>query len=188
MLKLLNFIIFILIITVGVIWLDLSFVPEPPKFIDNYIPEREKPAPDFNFSTLSGKDSSLYELKEDIIIINFWASWCTPCIKEMPDLISLTKKYEGKVALVAISIDMSKNKAQSLLTTLQKKMSINTNHPNIYWIWDKNQKISFDKFSTTKVPETIIIDKNRMMVKKIVGEYAWDSEKAHNIIKETLER
>ncbi len=58
-----------------------------------------KPAPDFNLRTLSGEDVSLSDYQGKIVLLNFWATWCGFCVKEMPDLDKFDKEHEDVVVL-----------------------------------------------------------------------------------------
>lgn len=62
-------------------------------------------APDFETRLIDGTPFKLSELKGQYIVIDFWASWCGPCIHEMPQLIALHNKYGDKVAFVTIALE-----------------------------------------------------------------------------------
>ena len=62
-------------------------------------------APDFARPDLAGKPVSLKAWRGKIVLVDFWASWCPPCIIEIPHLIALQKKHAGKLAIVGVSMD-----------------------------------------------------------------------------------
>ena len=63
-------------------------------------------APDFTLERLGGEPVTLSQLKGNVVLVDFWATWCPPCREEMPYLVALTKKYEAKgVKLIAVSND-----------------------------------------------------------------------------------
>jgi thiol-disulfide isomerase/thioredoxin len=63
-------------------------------------------APDFTLERLEGEPVSLSALKGQVVLVDFWATWCPPCREEMPYLVKLAKQYEAKgVRLVAVSND-----------------------------------------------------------------------------------
>jgi len=63
------------------------------------------PAPDFQLKDLDGKDLSLAAHKGQVILLNFWASWCGPCRAEIPGLIELQKRYKDQLQIVGIVVD-----------------------------------------------------------------------------------
>ena len=111
------------------------------------------------------------DIKEDIILLNFWASWCLPCRVELPSMLKLVENSAGKIALFTISIDKNSQDSVDFLKKIGIKNLANIKHS--YWGWDPQQVISLKKFNSKKIPETIIINKERLMVKKIVGVIDW---------------
>ncbi|HTY39194.1 MAG TPA: TlpA disulfide reductase family protein [Bacteroidota bacterium] len=66
----------------------------------------QKKAPNFTLKTGDGKSYELYQHKGKVIIVNFWATWCGPCRKEIPDFIELYKQYKDQgVEIVGVSLD-----------------------------------------------------------------------------------
>ena len=127
-------------------------------------------APKVSLQTLNGqKFDSFHDVPAEKILVNFWATWCAPCLKELPDLIDIASNSKGKVALVAVSIDDKPEKIEKFLG----KIDVNLNEKNVYWVWDEGRQISLEAFHVVRVPETIILDKNRNMVDKVVGVVDW---------------
>jgi len=82
-------------------------------------------APDFSLPTLSGPKLSLSSLRGSVIIIDFWAQWCEPCKKELPQLEKLAKEFAGKdVVVLAVNLDKSKENAQRLAAQLGLTMPV----------------------------------------------------------------
>lgn len=82
-----------------------------------------KAAPDFKLKTLDGKEISLSQLKGKPVVVNFFASWCPPCIKEMPDLNAFANEYKDKVTVLGLNVttndrveDVKKMVAEQKLT------------------------------------------------------------------------
>lgn len=120
------------------------------------------------FSLLSdlGKGSAS-DLSNLPIILNFWASWCPPCVKEFPLLISKVIDNPGKVALVAISIDQSRGDMERFLEQFPQTQE----YPDlIKVVWDPKSRIAQDKFNVIFLPETFIITRDGEIVSKIKGE------------------
>lgn len=85
-----------------------------------YAPNLVQPgsvAPDFSLPDMDGIMHSLAEFKGKIVVLNFWASWCPDCRREIPDVKALYKKYGSKAVFVGISFDKSKDKWQKCVET-----------------------------------------------------------------------
>lgn len=128
------------------------------------------PVPDFKFTTVGQQTYTLHALPEPGILLNFWASWCAPCQVELPAMIRRVKEANGALALVAVSIDDRQDAMEKFIA--RQKLS---DMPHTYWVWDEGKTISLKTFNTSAVPETILINSQRQMVDKIVGDPGWDS-------------
>jgi peroxiredoxin len=79
-------------------------------------------APDFTLKTLDGTAVRLSSLKGQVVVLDFWASWCVPCKKELPALDGLARRWKdaGKaVTVIAVGIDKERGKAEKLLSGLK---------------------------------------------------------------------
>lgn len=123
----------------------------------------ENKAPDFTLINTDGKNVSLSDYKGKVVIIDFWATWCPPCRRGIPDLIDLKNEFKDKIAVIGISLDMENTKAG--VPDFVDKMGIN--YPVVYF----NDKVINDYGGISAIPTTFIIDKNGNIVKKIVGLY-----------------
>src|SRR5262245_45070311 len=80
---------------------------------------RGQRAPDFQVQALKGGTVSLAGLRGKVVLLDFWAQWCEPCKKELPQLEKLAKEFSSRgVAVVSISIDKQRNNAERLATQL----------------------------------------------------------------------
>ncbi len=138
--------------------------------------------PEIELTLFNGNKISPHTMKQPTILLNFWASWCTTCVEEMPDMIKLAQKMNGKLGLIFLSIDENEAIAKKFKQKLANQ-GINVNAKNIYWARDKNKDISLNKFNVIKVPETIIINKNKEMTSKIVGKYDWSYQNISAMLK-----
>lgn len=78
-----------------------------------------KAAPDFTLSSLDGKAVSLVKFKGTVVFLDFWASWCPPCKKEMPEIVKLAKKFNSSgLSVVAVSVDKKKEHASAFMSTV----------------------------------------------------------------------
>ena len=129
--------------------------------------------PSISFTTLDGKSHDLRSLPEKGIILHFWASWCAPCALEFPPLLKKIDGAHGDLALVAVSIDDSRQNMDKFLARLQKQQGAAMNSPHVYWVWDAKKDISLKQFDTIRAPESVLIDADRHMVDKIAGDPGW---------------
>jgi len=124
-------------------------------------------APDFTYPDLSGKNVSLSDYRGNVILVNIWATWCPPCIAEVPSMEALYKKLKGDhFEILAISIDQQE---QTFVSSFVKKHNL-----NFPVLLDPRGTIGMS-YQTTGVPESFIIDKNGVLVKKIIGAIDWAS-------------
>ncbi len=141
--------------------------------------------PDISLKTIAGKDISTHGFEGKVILLNFWASWCPPCIHEMPSMFNLVDKSDGKVILIAISNDENEADYQKALRKFEKKYGHVINGKNTHIVWDKDKSITSDIFNIIRYPETIIITPDFKMARKIVGgDFKWDSEEFELYLKE----
>ena len=131
---------------------------------------------DIQAKTLAGKDFQLESLKGQKVIVNFWASWCGPCVEEVPSLIRLVKKYKGQVKLVAISGDSNRDDIAIFLKSFPDLAG-----ENVELIWDEDKSL-MKKFSVNGLPESLILNKDLTVAKKIVGSIQWDTADAFKYI------
>jgi len=127
--------------------------------------------PDFSISDLAGKTVTLRDFRGKILIVNFWASWCEPCIQEFPSMLKLVDTMKGEVALLAVSADYEKADIEPFLKALK------VNSPFIWVVWDKNQELA-KSFGTFKLPESYILDGQGQLIRKVAGVEDWASSDA----------
>ena len=75
-------------------------------------------APEFSLPSLKGGRVSLSQHKGKVVLVDFWAQWCEPCKKELPELEKISKQYAGRVVVLGISIDKQKENAEKLARQL----------------------------------------------------------------------
>lgn len=123
------------------------------------------PAPDFTFSGVNGKMVSLSDNRGKIVLINIWATWCPPCVDEMPSMEALYQKLKGEnFEIIAVSIDSLGLEA---VAPFMKKY--NLTFPALI---DSAGTIG-KTYGITGVPESFVVDKDGILVKKIIGPLDW---------------
>lgn len=117
---------------------------------------------------LEGAPFQLDQVKEPIVIVNFWASWCNPCVQEFPSMVNLIGQMKGKVAIVAVSMDDDEKD----LMTFAKLFKVP--QPGFYVVWDKDKSIGA-KYGVGKLPESYLVGPDRKLVRKVLGIEDWAS-------------
>jgi cytochrome c biogenesis protein CcmG, thiol:disulfide interchange protein DsbE len=108
----------------------------------------------------------LSDLRGKVVVLNFWASWCPPCLEETQSLNTLQQQITGKGGVVlGISVDEDKAAYQKFLVD---------NHV-IFPTYDDTSKKSAQDYGTSMFPETYLIDRKGRLARKIVGPQDWQS-------------
>jgi len=120
-------------------------------------------APDFTVQD-SDRKITLSELRGKVVVLNFWATWCAPCVEELPSLVNLQQKMRNKgITVLAVSVDQDES--------LYRRF-VQDHNLNLLTVRDANQK-SNNLYGTFKFPETYIIDRNGVMRRKFIGPVDW---------------
>ena len=121
-------------------------------------------APDFTLQSIDDSSYTLSEMKEKVILINFWATWCGPCRMEIPEFNELQKSYHEK-GLEILGISVSDNKNQ--LKNFAKSFAVD--YPLLYGSAKEMSKIMRDYDGVYAVPSSFLIGKNGKIVWKYPG-------------------
>jgi thiol-disulfide isomerase/thioredoxin len=139
-----------------------------------------KRAPDYHTVRLaSGDSTSLREAAAgQVTLVNIWATWCVPCRAEMPAMERLFKELGPKgLRIVAVSIDQGDGAdVEQFVKELGLTFDI---------LHDKSGDIQ-RVFQTTGVPESFLLDRNGVIVKKVIGEHPWASAANQRIVADLL--
>jgi len=131
---------------------------------------------DYNWTLAWNKNEPYYfsNLRFKVVIVNFWATWCPPCVAEMPEFQSLYRKYGDKVAFLMVTND----KPEAVEAFIKK------NHyqfPVLYLAENPPAPLSY-----SALPTTFIISKEGRVVTKKTGAANWDSRATEKILDELL--
>lgn len=137
------------------------------------------PAPDFTLKSLGGKNLKLSEMAGNVVLINFWASWCGPCLQEMPLLNDIYKKYEPLgFTILGVNVEENNKNARAFLADRGVDFPI---------LFDSRNSVS-QLYDVVAMPTTVMVDRDgnirflhkgykggdeaqyRKMVKKLVRE------------------
>ena len=120
-------------------------------------------APDFTVRD-SDRAVTLSQLKGQIVVLNFWATYCAPCVEELPSLVQMQQHMKAKgVTVLAVSIDEDEKSYRRFLRD---------HDVTLLSVRDPDQK-SNTLYGTAKIPETYIIDRNGVVRRKFIGAVDW---------------
>lgn len=131
---------------------------------------------DFELPRVNGTRFVFQNEKDMTVVINFWASWCEPCLREFPGFLSLAKKLGPDYLFLLISVDESRNSIDKFLKAFGDRSK------NIEVLWDQNSKIAAE-FGTRQLPETFIFGPGRKFVRKVIGFEEWTSVEIENFFR-----
>jgi peroxiredoxin len=119
-----------------------------------------KEAPDFSLKGMDGKVVSLVDLKGQVIVLDFWATWCGPCIASLPGLNAIHKELKDK-GLQTFAIDLEESK--DVVQPVAAKVC-----PDIPVLLDEDSAVS-QKYAVNGIPHTVVIGKDGKVRKVIIG-------------------
>jgi thiol-disulfide isomerase/thioredoxin len=149
---------------------------DPVKGVDRS--HKGKPAPDISFVDPDGGEISLADFRGVPVVVNLWATWCAPCVKELPTLNGLARKHDvdGQLGVVAISQDMGpQNSVRAFLDKL-KVDDIGAYH-------DPKMALS-GALNAQILPTTILYDAEGREVWRYVGDLDWTGAEAAKLLAE----
>jgi len=118
-------------------------------------------APDYAIQAIDGKTVSRDSLLGKVVLLNFWASWCGPCVEETPTMVQLHQAFGDKgFVILGVSVDQKDENYKRFL----KRFRV-----NYLTARDPEKKIA-DTYRTYRYPESYLIDKSGKVVQKLVGD------------------
>lgn len=128
--------------------------------------------PEFSLKTTTGQTVTSESLRGKVVVLNFWASWCAPCLAEMPDFADLARilKSRSDVVVLAVSADEKPEAVPGIIKSI-----LRTDPPFVSLVDPGGNAIVGDKFGTRMFPETWIIDKRGVIRARFDGNREWQS-------------
>jgi len=130
------------------------------QYVPTSSPSATSKAPDFTLVDTEGKKISLSDYAGKVVIVDFWATWCPPCRRGIPDLIDIQKQFKNKVAVIGISVDTD---TKSKVVPFMKTMGIN--YPVVF----ANSDVVQSYGGIEAIPTSFIIDKKGNISNQHVG-------------------
>lgn len=139
-------------------------------------PASGEPAPDFTVKDEQGREVRLSDLKGKVVLVHFWATWCPPCVSEFPLLNELYGKLKNSdFVLLAVSMD---EKGKKAIDAFRKKISFD------FPVYLNPDQTIADLYGSYGLPESFLIDKQGVIVRKIVGPQEWNKPSWEKKIRE----
>jgi len=143
-------------------------------------PDHVLPAHNFSLSTLDGKQASLNDYRGKVVLLNFWATWCAPCRKEMPSIQTLWDRYKAR-DLVVLAVSEDDGEREKITRFISK---IKVNFPIML---DHDFKIA-DSYMLPGLPTTYLIGRDGTIAATVVGTQDWSRHEAQALIQYLLNR
>jgi peroxiredoxin len=171
-------VVFLFMLIIGAILFSIGFIAVDRKSGGQIIMNGDM-APEFHLQTLDGHEVRLSDSRGKVVMVHFWATWCAPCIEEMPTLQKLYHDLKNKrFELYAVSVDEGGAKA---VTAFMKKHRL-----DVPVLLDLDRTIS-GLYGTFRFPETYIVDHRGIVRYKAIGPRDWATPGNVQIVEAILE-
>jgi len=131
------------------------------------------PAPDFVLDSNTGKPIKLSGYKGKVVMINFWATWCPPCLEEMPAMERLYRQHkDAGFTLLAVSVDADASKVTPFLTSHKLTFPVGL---------DPKMDLA-NTYSVRALPSSFIVDREGNLAALAIGPRHWDGNAAHSLV------
>jgi thiol-disulfide isomerase/thioredoxin len=142
--------------------------PEQIK-VGEFIPAASpQPAPELSFTDLAGNTAALADLKGKFVLLNLWATWCQPCLKEMPSLAALQARLGPALTIVAVSEDRG---GEVIVKLFVEKLGLDK-----LKIYLDPKSTASRAFAVRGLPTSLAIDSDGRVLGKVEGAADWDSD------------
>ncbi|OZA25198.1 MAG: thioredoxin [Hydrogenophilales bacterium 17-61-9] len=140
---------------------------ELPPLSHSLTQQRPQPAPGLKLNDINGAAHDLAQLKGHVVLINFWATWCPPCRREMPSLERLTQQLKGE-AFSALAVNVGENVDSISLFTSQ--LDTDLSFPLLL----DSRSLTLQAWKVAGLPTTYLIDKKGRVVARAIGGREFD--------------
>lgn len=144
-----------------------------------YVLEAPPPMTTRALRDAAGNETTLAEYQGEIVVLNLWATWCAPCMEEMPSLAELQYNFEGRIRVVPISVD-SEGERDKAISELRRLSG-----GSLPFLQDMTRGVLFDA-QAAGMPVTIIYNRRGEEVARLAGGADWGGEDAQRLIEAVL--
>ena len=155
--------------------------PENPQPESNqFKPQEGYLAPRFSLRNLKGNLEGLDDHSGKVIFVNFWATWCVPCVKEMPSFENLYRRYRSQgLTLLAVSLDKGDS---------SKVQDFADKHKLSFQILLDTEGVAEKLYPSFSIPFTYVIDKQGRVVARVDGAKDWESSETFEAVEHLLKQ
>lgn len=133
----------------------------------------------FSLSDTLGQTRSLTDFKGKVLLVNFWASWCGPCIHELPELTRLKQDTAGRpIEIVAINVGERKNRVTQFIKSIHFELPV---------LLDTSSHV-FKRWGVNILPTSFLIDAEGRIRYRALGNPGWDQQPTFDIIEDLLKQ
>ena len=148
--------------------------PDPFKALELIRPSRVQAAKEFTVPTPDRKSLRLSDSRGKVALLNFWATWCPPCLEEMPAMERLYQRYKEKgLVVVALSVDAE---GAPVVTQFVKE------HKLSFPVGLDPKMAVAERYGVRALPSTFLVDRNGNLAALAIGPREWDGKSAHELI------
>ncbi len=126
---------------------------------------------DFELPRLDGSKIHLKDLAGKVVILNFWASWCNPCVQEFPSLVKLAEHFKGDIVILAVSNDENVKDVEDFIR------AFGFPKPHFEIVVDHDREVT-KKYGVEQLPESFLLNREQKLVRKVMGIDNWYTDNA----------
>ena len=146
---------------------------EAIKRLDLIKPARQKIADDFTLPTPAGGTFKLSDHRGKVVLINFWATWCPPCLQEMPAMERLYRQHkDAGFEMVAVSVDTDPAKVKPFLAA----------HKFTFWVVMDAPMALANTYGVRALPSSFIVDRKGTLAALAIGPRHWENAASHSLV------
>jgi len=139
--------------------------------------EFDAPGKDFNLTDIKGTAHTLADYRGKVVAVNFWASWCPPCIKEMPSMQRLQEKLDDEpFVMLPINVGEKKYKVWKFVKLIDFTLPVPLD----------TQSVTFADWDVSVLPTSFLLDKDGRVRYRVQGDLEWDSQEVVSVIEELI--
>lgn len=144
-----------------------------------YVMEAPPPLPSRTLRDAAGNEATLAAYQGDILIVNLWATWCAPCMEEMPSLAQMQRNFDGRIRIVPVSVDSEADREKAIGQLARLSGG------SLPFLQDMTRGVLFD-LQAAGMPVTIIYNRQGEELARLAGGADWSSEDATRLMEAVL--